>query len=55
MRVTHGFPAITAITTCQVITIITTGNQVFLRFGRDDVRIPEPMAGLFQTLVRPPR
>jgi hypothetical protein len=52
MRATHGPPAITAITTCQVI---TTGNQVFLRFGRDDVRIPESMAGLFQTLVRPPR
>ena len=40
---------ITAITTDQVI---TTGNQVFLRFGRDDVLIPEPLAGLLQRLIR---
>ena len=40
---------ITAITTDQVI---TTGGQVFLRFGRDDVLIPEPLAGLLLTLVR---
>jgi hypothetical protein len=40
---------ITAITTDQVT---TTGNWVFLRFGRQDVLIPEPLAGLLQTLVR---
>ena len=40
---------ITAITTNQVI---TTSGQVFLRFGRDDVLIPEPLAGLLLTLVR---
>lgn len=39
---------ITAITTDQVT---TTGNQVLLRFGRDDVLIPEPLAGLLQRLV----
>jgi len=39
---------ITAITIDQVI---TAGNQVFLRFGRDDVLIPEPLAGLLLRLV----
>ena len=40
---------IAAITLDQVKTV---GPQVFLRFGRDDLHIPEPLAGLLQTLIR---
>lgn len=32
--------------------IKTVGSQLFLRFGRDDLHIPEPLAGLLQTLIR---
>ncbi len=35
---------IAAMTTDQ---IITQADKVFLRFGRDDVHIPEPLAGCF--------
>ncbi len=40
---------IAAITLDQVKTF---DSQTFVRFGRDDLRIPEPMAGLLQTLIR---
>jgi hypothetical protein len=40
---------IAAMTTDQVI---TRQNKVFLRFSRDDVHIPEPLARLLLTLVR---
>ena len=40
---------IAAITLDQVKTV---GPQIFLRFGRDDLHIPEPLAGLLQTLIR---
>ena len=40
---------IVAMTTDQVI---TRADKVFLRFGRDDVHIPEPLAGLLLTLIR---
>jgi hypothetical protein len=40
---------IAAITLDQVKTV---GPQSFLRFGRDYLHIPEPLAGLLQTLIR---
>lgn len=40
---------IAAITPDQVK---TQGPQVFLRLGRDDLHIPEPLAGLLNTLAR---
>jgi len=40
---------IAAMTLDQVKTI---GPQVFLRLGRDDLHIPEPLAGLLHTLTR---
>ena len=40
---------IAAITLDQIKTV---GPQTFLRFGRDDLHIPEPLAGLLQTLIR---
>jgi hypothetical protein len=30
----------------------TVGPHVFLHLGRDDLHIPEPLAGLLQTLIR---
>jgi hypothetical protein len=42
---------IVAMTTDQVI---TRDDQVFLRLGRDDLHIPEPLAGLLLTLIRQP-
>ena len=40
---------IAAITLDQVKTV---DSQIFVRFGRDDLHIPEPLAGLLQTLIR---
>jgi hypothetical protein len=40
---------ITAMTTDQ---LTRRGDQVFLRFGRDDLAVPEPLAGLLLALIR---